>query len=70
MITSRWNIKRIKNPRPKPWSGPWFSFKNLHTSEQGQANWRFLYSYIGMHDWERVRVRYQKTLAKAFDSGK
>lgn len=68
MITQRWNIKRIKNPCPKQWPGPWFSFKSTITSEQGQANWVTLVSYIGLHDWERMKVRYHKTLSKLIDN--
>lgn len=63
-----WTVKRVKNPHPKKWTGPWFQFilEGYH-SDYGMANWQMLKFYIGDNAWEEVKKVYAKTLKKVLD---
>jgi len=63
-----WTVKRIKNPHPKKWTGPWFAFKRPEHCQEGQANWRTLINYIGKDGWIDVCRVYEKTLKKVLDN--
>ena len=58
-------IKRIRNPHPEKWAGPWFSFSRLIDFTSGYAHHGMINRYLSDSDYAALRKHFRKTLAKA-----